>query len=123
MKTRVKTVRKDAQLNQDQFAERLNLSKNFVSLIETGARIPSDRTIADICEKFSVNETWLRTGEGEPYKPRSRRAEIHAHVTQAISGDNEFQKALIDFVATRPPDEIAAMLKNYQDFAEILKKT
>ena len=53
------------KLTQAQFAEKLGLTRNYIALIETGNRIPSDRTIADICREFSVSETWLRTGEGE----------------------------------------------------------
>lgn len=65
MNKRIAFVRKKKQYTQDEFADRLSLTKNFISLIETGKRDPSDRTINDICEKFDVNETWLRTGKGE----------------------------------------------------------
>lgn len=64
MKDRVAIVRKAAGLSQSEMAERLNLSRNFISLIENGNRVPSDRTISDICREFRVNEKWLRTGEG-----------------------------------------------------------
>lgn len=47
------------------FAKVINISQPFLSQICSGARIPSDRTISDICREFRVNETWLRTGEGK----------------------------------------------------------
>lgn len=69
MKSRIRKVRNDANLSQDQMASELNLSKNFISQIETGSRNPSDRTICDICKRFHVNEEWLRNGTGEQYLP------------------------------------------------------
>ena len=79
MKNRILKIRKDNKLTQDAFAERLNLSKNFVWMLEKGERIASDRTIADICREFSVNERWIRTGEGEMYK------EIEDEVAEVVS--------------------------------------
>lgn len=67
MNERIKTIREDKKLSQAEFADMLNLKRNSISLIELGKRNPSDRTINDICKVFSVNEHWLRTGEGEPY--------------------------------------------------------
>ena len=76
MKDRFAKVREAAGLSQKAMAERLGLSRNYISLIECGARMPSDRTISDICREFDVNETWLRTGEGQLQEDRTRRDEI-----------------------------------------------
>lgn len=67
MNERIKTIREDRKLSQSEFADMLDLKRNSISLIELGKRNPSDRTINDICREFSVNEHWLRTGDGEPY--------------------------------------------------------
>lgn len=67
MQNRIKEVRKAAGLSQAEMAKRLSLSRNFVSLLENGERMPSDRTLNDICETFNVNEEWLRTGAGEMF--------------------------------------------------------
>lgn len=67
MKSRILQIRKESKLTQDAFAEKLNLSKNFVWMLEKGERVPSDRTISDICREFNVNENWLRTGNGYMY--------------------------------------------------------
>ena len=68
LKDRILKIRKDYKLTQDAFAEKLKLSKNFVWMLEKGDRIPSDRTISDMCREFNVNEDWLRTGEGVMYR-------------------------------------------------------
>lgn len=69
MKDRILQVRKDQGFTQDEFAKRINLSKNFVWMIEKGERVPSDRTIRDICREFDINERWLRTGNGDMHTP------------------------------------------------------
>ena len=65
---RVRKLRKTLDLTQREFGERINLKSNSVALIE-GGHNTSDQTIASICREFNVNETWLRTGEGEMFIP------------------------------------------------------
>ena len=64
MKTRIKTARESAGYTQMAFAKAINVSRSYISYIECGERVPSDRTIADIARVCNVNEAWLRTGEG-----------------------------------------------------------
>ena len=56
-------------ITKTKFAEDLHVSSAFVSMLCSGKSLPSDRTIADICRKYNVSETWLRTGEGEMGSP------------------------------------------------------
>lgn len=67
MNTRILEVRKNAGLTQEEFANEISLSKNYVWMMEKGERIPSDRTILEICRKFNVSLEWLTTGEGDMY--------------------------------------------------------
>lgn len=71
MKDRIKTIRTHEGKTQQEFADKLGLSRNFVSLLESGDRQPSDRTLDDICRLYNVNRQWLDTGEGEMYVPLS----------------------------------------------------
>lgn len=86
MKNRILQVRKENGLTQDAFAERIKLSKNFVWMIEKGERIPSDRTISDICREFSVSEEWLRYGTGEMFMPV--QDEFAAYVEDLLSDED-----------------------------------
>ena len=52
---RIIEIRKENGLSQEKFAEKLNLSRNFITQVETGKKNFSDRTIIDICESFFVN--------------------------------------------------------------------
>ena len=63
MNARIEAVRKHEGLTQEQFADRINLSRNYLWMLENGSRTPSDRTISDICREFGVREAWLRNGE------------------------------------------------------------
>lgn len=67
MNERIRAVRANAGISQEKFANSLNLSRQYVALLETGERVPSDRTVSDICRVYSVREEWLRNGSGEPY--------------------------------------------------------
>ena len=71
--TRIKTLRKALDLTQQVFADRLGMKQNSIALIESG-RKTSEQTIKAICREFHVNETWLRTGEGEMFLPPPRDA-------------------------------------------------
>lgn len=64
---RILQIRKENKLTQDDFAKKIKLSKNFVWMLEKGERVPSDRTISDICREFSISEEWLKTGTGDMY--------------------------------------------------------
>lgn len=71
------------------FAEKINVSQAFVSQLCSGSKQPSDRTISDICREFNVNEEWLRSGEGEPFKKLSKEEEIASYVEDLLSDGTE----------------------------------
>ena len=122
MNTRITDVRKSAGLTQGEFAEKLGLTRNFISLIENGNRIPSDRTITDICREFGISEKWLRTGEGDMRIPMSRDEEIADMVGKALSGDNEFKKSVIRMICTRSESELEALEKMLSQLVEDAQK-
>ena len=65
---RIKKVRKEMDLTQQEFCDRIGLKRNSISLVESGKRNISDQAIKSICREFAVNEEWLRTGKGEMFK-------------------------------------------------------
>ncbi len=100
---RIAAVIKASGLTKTAFAERLNVSQSFVSRLAVGASVPSDRTIADICREFNVNEHWLRTGEGEMFSTLSRE-EITKFAMEIIRDpDSEFQRQLLTTMARLEP--------------------
>lgn len=105
---------------QTEFAEALGLTKNFISLVETGSRLPSDRTIADICRVFGVNEVWLRTGAGEMYTPRTREEELAAIFANVLISDDA-KSRLIRAMARMPDEAFPALQQFVLELAEKLQ--
>ncbi len=62
---RIKLLRKNhLHMTQEEFASAIKVSRSNLGSIEIGRISVTDRVIHDICEKFNINENWLRTGEG-----------------------------------------------------------
>lgn len=93
---RIKEARKAKKMTQQKFADELGLKRNTVATYEIGAGLPSDRTIVDICQKFNINESWLRTGEGDMFVPMSRDKEIEAFMNTVMKSESDdFRRRLI----------------------------
>lgn len=123
MKDRIEFVIKSANIKKVDFAKRLNLSQAFVSQMCSGVAKPSDRTITDICREFGVNEVWLRTGEGEPFKERSQEEIIMRFAVQINKGSDEFRKAYVAMLANLSDDGWAGLQEMYDKLSEIYKKS
>ena len=78
MKDRIKLIRKNLKMNQTEFGNEIGATQKMITTYETGAVIPDKTTRMLICSKFNVNETWLETGEGVPYKEGLIPALVHA---------------------------------------------
>lgn len=120
MNNRIREVRKDAKLTQEEFGNILKLTRQYVALVETGGREPSDRTIRDICREFGVNEMWLRTGIGEMYLPQDREAEMTGLVKSLMNDSPEsFRSALVTTLLRFDPDgpEWEVLDRIYQSIA------
>ncbi len=82
------------------FAERINVSQPYVSQLCSGASNPSDRTIVDICREFNVNEEWLRTGQGEMFKPLTRSEVIAGFAGELLKTEEDsFKRRLVELLA------------------------
>lgn len=124
MNTRIANLRKSLSLTQDEFGKRIGLSRNFIWMVEKGERIPSDRTIQDICAEFHVNEVWLRTGAGDPFKDEPRMGLIAKFAAKTISGSDEFKKAFVSMLAKLDAEDWEALARLYQKLSnEIDKKS
>ena len=55
---------KELDISQEEFGNRIGVSRFSISNYESGKRSLTARVISDICREFGVNEVWLRTGEG-----------------------------------------------------------
>lgn len=107
---RITKVIKDKAKTKTEFAEKLNISQSFVSRLASGEKEPSDRTIADICREFDVNEDWLRTGRGDPYIQLSRDEELAEFFGNVMKGeDPDFRRRLLSVMSRLTTDEWALL--------------
>lgn len=96
IKDRIRQVRQEAGLTQSEFAKKLNLSRNYVGLMEIGDRVPSDRTICDICEKFGISEAWLRDDIEPMYIKKDADDDLNKMFEEIGASDDELIKAIVN---------------------------
>ena len=108
---RIKKVRKNLDLTQQEFADRIGMKRNSIAQVETG-RNTSDQTITSICREFNVNEVWLRTGEGEIFVQMSRSQEIAEFVGKALQGEEDnFKRRFIAMLSRLDENDWAVLEK------------
>jgi DNA-binding XRE family transcriptional regulator len=113
MKDRIRKIRKDLDLNQTEFGAEIGATQKMVTTFETGRVVPDKPIIMLICEKFHVNQTWLETGEGEPYKVSPNYS-----ILRALDAMPDLQDAF----AAVLPELTVQDIKNINDLLKKFKK-
>ena len=108
MKDRIKALRRAVKKSQTEFGQSVMVSLSAVQKWESGANEPSDAVITLLCRTYNADETWLRTGAGEMFRPRSREDEIASFMAGLLSGEGtEFQRRLVSVLARLSTEEWA----------------
>lgn len=81
---RIKELRKKLGLTQADFGEKIGLKPTAIGQMESGARNVTERSIILICEKYNVNDTWLRTGNGNMFEESLPDDEVAAAVSEIL---------------------------------------
>lgn len=105
---RIKKVRREVDLTQQKFCERIGFKQNSISLIESGKRNISDQAIKSICREFNVSEVWLRTGEGDMFEPEETDAWEEVVKRRGLSGSD---RLLIEKFMNLKPAERDVVMK------------
>lgn len=120
---RIDAVLKTSGLTKTAFAKRIGLGQPFVSQLCSGMKQPSDRTIRDICEEFNVNETWLRTGEGDMFNEVTRDEQIADFVGEVLrERDDSFKRRFVSMMSRLDADGWAALEKMANELVEEREK-
>lgn len=125
MNERLIEVRKAHGLSQDAFGKRIGVTASAISRWESGEREIPGSILLLVCRVFGVSETWLRTGAGEMFRPRSREQELGEGIRRILIDRPEgFQAALISTLLKFDPDgpEWAALEKIARALVEGTKK-
>lgn len=104
-------------LSRSEFAKRLGISAAYTTQLCSGVRSPSDRTISDICDKFGVDEIWLRTGDGTPTREQSKE-EVLSEVFAKAKVDVDTRIRLVQAFARLPVEDYEALEKILQHIIE-----
>ena len=112
---RIKELRNMLGLTQQQFADRLGVSRNNIATYETRGGV-SDSVISLICREFDVSEKWLRAGEGEMFIKKSRDHEIAAFVGEIMKGEGDMRRRFISVLARLSMEEWELLEKIARQF-------
>lgn len=123
MKDRISFIIEFKKITKTEFAKAIKVSQGFVSQMCSGASSPSERTIELICQQYGVNEEWLRTGKGDPFKDRSREEEIMRFAVRTNKGSDEFRKALVAMLAKLDDEDWDALGRLADKLIEEYKKS
>ena len=110
------------KITQQELADKLGLSQNYIWQIENGDRVPSERTLSDICREFGCNEIWLRTGEGDPFQEETRQEQIMRFAAQTVNGSDEFKKAFVSMLSKMDADDWENLAKLFRKLSGEIKK-
>lgn len=106
MKNRIKKIRQEFNLTQQEFADRIGVSRNNIASYETGKSSLGVAVISLICREFNVNEDWLRNGTGEMFLPTNRYTEIARLTKQLLDKEEDsFKNRFISMLANLNVEE------------------
>ena len=103
---RLKSIRTTLKITQQEFADRIGVSRGALANYEVNRNEPIDAVITLICREFNVNEEWLRTGEGEMFAPMNRDKEIEAFMDVVMKSESvDFRRRLVSVLSKLDPAE------------------
>ena len=73
--------------NKSAFAREIKITPAYAAQLYSGQRIPSERTIVDIARVCGVNQTWLRSGEGEMLQAMTEDEELAAYIDDVMNDE------------------------------------
>lgn len=108
MKDRIKMIRKNAGMTQEQFSKAIGISRNFLANVETSNRNLGKHVITEMCRKFGINENWVYTGEGDMYADTKTQDDIFEWVGSAMATD-PFKMEFLRILSQLRPEAWAAI--------------
>lgn len=103
---RVKVVRKETKLSQEEFAHKLGFdTRGAIANLELGRTEAPDKLLSLISNIFGVREEWLRTGEGDMRMGEDAQSEkIEDFINGVVRDDDDtFKKRFLEMLAGLAP--------------------
>lgn len=99
---RIQFSREQAGLTQEQLAERLDLSTQFISTIERGAAGASLDTIVGLCDVLNVSSDWLLRGQRAAPDTRNVVAKLTMLSDEQLAIVDDIISSLLALLGTAP---------------------
>lgn len=112
----IRKLRRELNLTQQEFAERIGTVQNTVTGYETSRRNPSNQVITLICREFNVNRNYLLTGEGPMFvemNNEEKLADFFGKIT--VSDDDDAIKKFMTMLADMKDED----LQKTREFLEL----
>ncbi len=134
---RIGALIKELGIKKVRFAEQIKVDQSYITQLTKGRNNPSDRLISDICRQYNVNETWLRTGEGDMFTtvPKLQIDELIAELgLNEVAGrimhgyfaldetDRSIIKRLIEVCVGNSPQRVKGTTNEDCDHREIMAR-
>lgn len=123
MKARIKILRKNSELTQNEFGKKIGISNTAVSKIESGENNVSEQTIKNILlQKWNgkyVNEEWLRSGAGglkNMYLPDDMSH--FYNIGKLGDEENEFKQFYLNMMMNLPDSFWDYIYKEFKKFSD-----
>lgn len=119
MKERLKKLRKNLDLTQQAFADKIGMKQNTIAQYEMGRTTPSDAIVFSICREFGVNEKWLRNGEGEMFIKSTPYDKAYNRFGYIMENSSPSKKAalsiLLELLYSVPDDQWDVIMEQYNE--------
>ena len=113
---RIKQIRNMEGKNQRDFAASIKVGQSTLAMFENGQREPREIHIEQICHKYGINDTWLRTGEGEMKIEDCKDNRYFSNVGKLQRTDDETIMRWVNAIAETDPE----VLKQIEGFMKKL---
>ena len=109
MEKRIRQVRKQGGLSQEEFASDIGVTRAMLASYELARVVPRDAILKLICAKYGVSYDWLKNGEGDMFP--SINPSLTSTVLKILEGENETAKAVFTALAAFGDEEWAMVQK------------
>lgn len=106
MDKRLKALREELGLTQQEFADKLKIKRGTIANYEIGRNVPIDAVISLICKEFCVNEVWLRTGEGGMFTKINADDRYSLNLGKLSKEQNQLVRNAVNYLAESEPEKL-----------------
>ena len=114
MERRVKEIRLALDMTQEAFGAKIGIGKSGVSAIESGTRSLTKQHIKLLCSELNINESWLRTGEGDMFNHADGRS---LDALEKLHPMHTLTRAFVEALISMPPEQEAVFVQLVHDVA------